>query len=151
MIKEGNKGAFKEVGSPVPCGSIVRLQHLETGRNLHSHLFNSPLSNQQEVSCFGENGKGDTGDDFEVICMASGTKHWRRDQDMRLKHRDTGRFVHTSSKHKFSQKNCPNCPIIGQSEASCVQTPTAESTWRATQGVFIHPRDEDDDAPKHEL
>ncbi len=44
VIKEGHTGAFQEVGSPVPCGGIVRLGHLETGLNLHSHFFQSPLS-----------------------------------------------------------------------------------------------------------
>ena len=63
-MKEGQSAPFKEVGEPVLCGSIIRLSHLETDRNLHSHLFSSPLSNQQEVSCFGGKGQGDTGDDF---------------------------------------------------------------------------------------
>ena len=44
-------------GEPVKCGQEVRLQHQTTLRNLHSHHFTSPLSNSQEVSAFGENGK----------------------------------------------------------------------------------------------
>ena len=35
-------------------------------RNLHSHHFSSPLTNQQEVSAFGELGEGDTGDVWKV-------------------------------------------------------------------------------------
>ena len=46
---------------PVKCGEVIRLQHLSTKRNLHSHLFQSPMSRNQEVSAFGENGLGDTG------------------------------------------------------------------------------------------
>lgn len=46
---------------PVKCGDVIRLQHLATKRNLHSHLFQSPISRNQEVSAFGENGNGDTG------------------------------------------------------------------------------------------
>ena len=46
---------------PVKCGDTIRLQHLATKRNLHSHFFQSPLSHNQEVSCFGEGGDGDTG------------------------------------------------------------------------------------------
>lgn len=35
----------------------IRLEHLATGKNLHSHLFSSPLSGHQEVSAFGVEGK----------------------------------------------------------------------------------------------
>lgn len=36
-------------GEPILCNSIIRLTHLETMRNLHSHNVKSPLSRQQEV------------------------------------------------------------------------------------------------------
>ena len=45
---------------PVDCGSLLRLQHLATGKFLHSHSFSSPLSSNQEVSAFGENGTQNT-------------------------------------------------------------------------------------------
>ena len=45
----------------VKCGDKIRLQHLATKRNLHSHLFQSPITHNQEVSAFGEGGDGDTG------------------------------------------------------------------------------------------
>lgn len=38
-------------GSPVRCGQAVRLTHVLTGKNLHTHHFPSPLSNNQ-VSSF---------------------------------------------------------------------------------------------------
>ncbi|XP_043925726.1 uncharacterized protein LOC122800342 [Protopterus annectens] len=34
-------------GAPVKCGQSVRLTHVNTGRNLHSHHFVSPLSGNQ--------------------------------------------------------------------------------------------------------
>lgn len=40
----------------VKCGDIIRLQHTATNKNLHSHHFSSPLSGNQEVSAYGENG-----------------------------------------------------------------------------------------------
>lgn len=46
---------------PVACGSVIRLQHLQTRLFLHSHNFRSPLSNNQEVSCFGDGSQGDEG------------------------------------------------------------------------------------------
>lgn len=49
------------IGTPVKCGDTIRLMHSATKANLHSHLFRSPLSQQQEVSAFGVAGHGDTG------------------------------------------------------------------------------------------
>lgn len=34
-------------GTPVKCGQTIRLTHVNTGRNLHSHYFASPLSSNQ--------------------------------------------------------------------------------------------------------
>lgn len=42
---------------PIACGSIIRLEHLTTSKNLHSHIFPSPISNKQEISAYGINGK----------------------------------------------------------------------------------------------
>lgn len=39
---------------PVKCGNIIRMQHLATSKNLHSHHFASPLSGNQEVSAYGD-------------------------------------------------------------------------------------------------
>ena len=41
------------------CNDTIRLEHLKTGKNLHSHNFASPVSKQQEVSAYGVNGEGD--------------------------------------------------------------------------------------------
>jgi len=49
---------FSCFSEPVRCGTKIRLEHIQTGRNLHSHLFSSPLSGHQEISAFGEEGKG---------------------------------------------------------------------------------------------
>lgn len=46
---------------PIQCGDLIRLEHLLTKKNLHSHLFSAPLSHGQEVSAFGKDGDGDTG------------------------------------------------------------------------------------------
>lgn len=55
-------------GEPIKCGSTIRLEHVETKKNLHSHHFQSPLSSNQEISCYGDNGEGDSGDNWTVIC-----------------------------------------------------------------------------------
>lgn len=45
--------------TPVQCDDIIRLEHVKTQKNLHSHNFESPIAKQQEVSCLGTNGVGD--------------------------------------------------------------------------------------------
>jgi len=115
IIREGNGQTPCDLGEPVKCGSLIRLTHLQTDRNLHTHHFASPLSKQQEVSCFGDNGFGDTGDDWEVSCKG---QHWVRGQEVRFKHKDTGMYLHSHTAHRFTQQNCPSCPIQGQYEVT---------------------------------
>ena len=63
------------VATPLNCGSRIRLEHMQTGKLLHSHLFKAPLSGNQEVSGFGESGNGDTGDNWTVVCDNDSDKH----------------------------------------------------------------------------
>lgn len=46
QIRGGSEGGCPR-GSPVRCGQAVRLTHVLTGKNLHTHHFPSPLSNNQ--------------------------------------------------------------------------------------------------------
>lgn len=85
-VRGGNEKSCVR-GEPVECGAVVRLTHMQTKKNLHSHHFSSPLSGNQEVSAFGDkNGDGDTGDNWTVVCSGD---YWDRDSEMRLKHADT--------------------------------------------------------------
>lgn len=34
-------------GAAIKCGDTIRITHMKTGRNLHTHHFSSPLSNNQ--------------------------------------------------------------------------------------------------------
>ena len=45
-IRGGPEGGCPR-GSPVRCGQAVRLTHVPTGKNLHTHHFPSPLSHNQ--------------------------------------------------------------------------------------------------------
>ena len=56
-------------GQPITCGQVIRLEHMLTGRNLHSHEIPSPLSGNNEVSAFGDEGQGDTGDNWTIECI----------------------------------------------------------------------------------
>ena len=46
----GKTATVCERGTPIRCGQPIRLTHVNTGRNLHSHHFTSPLSGNQ-VRC----------------------------------------------------------------------------------------------------
>lgn len=81
-------------GSSVQHGDTIRLEHLPTRRNLHSHPgFVSPVTAQQEVTCFGDAGEGDAGDDWRVEVEGGGT--WVTGTTARLIHVATGCALHS--------------------------------------------------------
>lgn len=112
---------------------MIRLEHVASGCNLHSHIFQSPLSQQQEVSCFGKGGEGDTGDFWVINCDG---ENWEREEEIHLKHQDTGAFL-AATGNRFGR------PINGQREI-CAQNSLSKATsWMAAEGVFIKPTDMD--------
>ena len=125
--------------TPIKCGEIVRLTHLETMVNLHSHEVKSPLSRQQEVSGFGKgDGHGDNGDDWKVVC-APGPKYWTRESKVHLQHADSGKFLGASSTVKFNHQNCGhNCPILNHLEAFSRGSQDKYGQWFVESGVHIH-------------
>ena len=81
--------------------------HVSTKRNLHSHHVTSPLTHQQEVSCYGnvsaslslpffprrhvlgfsgEQGEGDVGDNWQVESDTMSSQWWERGKPVQLKH-----------------------------------------------------------------
>lgn len=121
-----------ERGQPIKCGDAVRLTHLATKRNLHSHLFQSPLSNNQEVSAFGETGEGDDGDNWIIECDDD---FWRRDESVRLRHELTKKYLHVTG-DTFGR------PISGQMEVSCYNHASQFNLWRVLEGVYIKPNEQ---------
>ena len=116
-------------GEPILCGDKIRLEHSQTNKNLHSHSnFRAVLSNRQEVSCFGDDGMGDQGDDWEVVCnvdtnygpvKGQGQKVLGKDL-FQLRHIDTGNVLTSEKNFRFTQQNCPRCVIVGDMETSCI-------------------------------
>lgn len=82
-----------QAGAPVQDGDTVRLQHLLTKRNLHSHEFLSPVTGQQEVTCFGDDGLGDGNDNWRVAVEGGGA--WDTSKQLRLIHVATNFALHS--------------------------------------------------------
>ncbi|KAK7071750.1 Stromal cell-derived factor 2-like protein [Halocaridina rubra] len=128
LIKGPPKQPCKR-GVPVSCGQTIRIEHLATKRNLHSHHFSSPLSDQQEISAFGEEGEGDTGDDWIVICDG---EEWARHDAIMLRHHDTDVYLGVTG-------NQYGRPIFGQNEVVGLPRPGVQGKWQTMEGVYISP------------
>ncbi|CAN0219724.1 unnamed protein product, partial [Ascophyllum nodosum] len=55
-------------------------------------------------------------------CARKSNGAWARDSKVKLKHVSTKKYLSTTMNQKFTQSNCPNCPIIGQLEVSCASS-----------------------------
>ncbi|KAH9491947.1 Stromal cell-derived factor 2-like protein [Bulinus truncatus] len=122
-------GAVCSRGNPIKCGQTIRLMHVATKRNLHSHHFQSPLSRNLEVSAFGENGEGDEGDNWVIICN---NKYWSRNEKVRFKHVTTEYYLHMSG-------DTYGRPIHGQREISAYPSMSDLNSWQAAEGIYIKP------------
>jgi dolichyl-phosphate-mannose--protein O-mannosyl transferase len=139
LASEYPETASCQLAQPIPCGGVIRLTHVGTYRNLHSHAVESVLSRQQEVTGYGTgDGKGDGGDNWKVECAAAGAKHWKRGAAVRLKHEDTGKYLGTSANVKFDANTCGhNCPIMGHLEAFGRSAADVHTLLTTEQGIHL--------------
>eukprot|EP00540_Astrosyne_radiata_P011051 CAMPEP_0116857312 /NCGR_PEP_ID=MMETSP0418-20121206/20474_1 /TAXON_ID=1158023 /ORGANISM="Astrosyne radiata, Strain 13vi08-1A" /LENGTH=226 /DNA_ID=CAMNT_0004490963 /DNA_START=56 /DNA_END=737 /DNA_ORIENTATION=+ len=136
IVREAHDEAICDAATPITCGSKIRLVHVGTKKCLHTHGIPSPLSRQQEITGFGEDGVGDTGDDWKVECS---TKVWMRDQKVRLRHVDTGKYLGGSANVKFTQQNCGHsCPILHHLEAFGRKQSDDYSLVKVEMGVLLN-------------
>jgi len=128
-----------QLAEPIKCNTAIRLTHLGTQKNLHSHGVPSPMSRQQEVTAYGEgDGKGDGGDDWIIRCMAPKAQYWKRGEPFHLFHRDTSKFLGTSKKLEFNTNTCgQQCPIMGHLEAFGRGTNDKFTEFIVEQGIHI--------------
>ena len=124
MIRSGYSEEEQDIGRIVKCDDIIRLQHVNTQKHLHSHYQKSPVSQQQEVSGFGEENKDDN---WQIKCQ---DKYWQRDDAVELYHVGTEKYLSTSDQHEFGN------PIQGQLEIFAADSST-DSKWRASEGIYI--------------
>jgi hypothetical protein len=141
QVREGHGSPACEVGRPIRCGEVVRLTHVTTQANLHTHAIRSPLSNQHEVSCFGEGGEGDSGDDWRVECDGATRNralYWVRDAPIQLRSAATNRWLGASSAVKFTESNCGRgCPIMNHLEVFGREGNDPYSHWTVQFGVHL--------------
>ncbi|KAK6621591.1 hypothetical protein RUM44_001398 [Polyplax serrata] len=72
LIKPYNKDKADEDIKFVRNGDLIRLEHITTGRNLHSHKEQAPLTKKHlQVTGYGENGTGDANDIWKLIIDGS--------------------------------------------------------------------------------
>ncbi|KAJ8290442.1 hypothetical protein GJAV_G00012940 [Gymnothorax javanicus] len=93
----------EQSGTPdlVRHGDIIRLEHKETTRNLHSHLHEAPLTKKHfQVTGYGINGTGDLNDlwQVEVFGGRSGDLIKVLRSKVRFLHRATGCVLYSSGK-----------------------------------------------------
>jgi dolichyl-phosphate-mannose--protein O-mannosyl transferase len=138
MLKEALGSEIKEVGTPLKCGDLIRLEHVNTGKNLHSHNFPSFITDSQEASGFGEDGTGDLNDNFILMCkddyegnsVKGASKFY-------LYHKPTSAYVYINiRKSLFNEYNCRGCPILGQREVSLSKSLDMQAAWKVV-GVII--------------
>lgn len=117
-------------GDSIRSGQRVRLRHVSTRKSLHSHLHQSPLSHNQEVSAYGEAGEaGDSGDDW-LVEVVNGPV-WKRGASVRFKHADTGAYLETDARYRYGN------PIPNQLEVYAIAQPTANSNWATEEGIYF--------------
>ncbi|XP_002988714.2 stromal cell-derived factor 2-like protein [Selaginella moellendorffii] len=129
IVKPGPQSEAQQ-GDGVAEGSIVRLQHMRTRRWLHSHLHQSPLTGNLEVSAFGSPDVSDTGDTWRLEIEGK-EKTWTKDLKVRLYHMDTGGYLHSSHDNKYTRI------VAGQLEVCGVQKKSADNVWLAAEGIYL--------------
>ncbi|EGG23750.1 hypothetical protein DFA_05885 [Cavenderia fasciculata] len=136
-VIKGAHGENQPQGKVVKKGDTIRLLHLNTKKNLHSHAAVSPLTKNNEVSCFGEEGQGDGGDNWRVETI-DGSDIWMRGQPIRLYHLDTKFYLHANPNAKYQH------PIPGQMEVCGIAKKDNDNKWQTEEGVYFEERDESD-------
>ena len=149
-IKEGDTYPTKINGDPVLCGEVIRLEHIITGKNLHSHDFKSFVTNSQEACAFGEDGNGDVNDNYRITCYK------QEDNDLItgkteffLQHVPTEKWLYINYKTSmYNDNNCRGCPIRGQREVSLTDKKDKQCLWKVIGGIIFSSEKEQNE-PSH--
>jgi len=127
-IRSGDEDSHCTQGTPIENGMEIRLQHTMTSRWLHSHRYASPLSNNQEISAFGDDDQTDSGDVW-IVELEKGAKSWAQDAGVYLKHKETGVYL---ASHELKYQR----PIAGHTEVFGTEKKQF-CNWKATEGIYF--------------
>ncbi len=138
-IKEGDGYQSKYTGEPVKCGEIIRLEHINTGKNLHSHDFRSFITESQEACAFGENGVGDVNDNFRISCYKQEDGEIITGKsEVFLQHVPTEKWLYVNYRiSMYNDRNCRGCPIRGQREVSLTDKKDKQCLWQVIGGIIF--------------
>ena len=113
-------------GEVVKHADIIRLTHVATGRNLHSHAgYPSPASGQQEVTAYGEDGEGDENDNWLVEVEGGGSIEVGK--NFKLVHSTTGCTLHSHLGFGHVEWT------MGQQEVTCYPDRDDNDFWRLVE------------------
>ena len=102
----------------VKNGNFIKIMHVNTKHFLHSHNIKYATgSHQQEVTCF--NNINDANNCWEII---SEHKKIHNEAIIRLKHRETGHYLHSHNTQKS--------PSSHQQEVTCFWERDDNDCWR---------------------
>ncbi len=149
-IKEGENYPTKINGDPVLCGEVIRLEHVTTGKNLHSHDFKSFVTNSQEACAFGEDGNGDVNDNFRISCYKQNDNDTITGMtEFFLQHVPTESWLYINYKTSmYNDRNCGGCPIRGQREVSLTKKKDKQCLWKVIGGIIFSSEKEQNE-PSH--
>ena len=139
-IKEGEEYPIKKTGEPVLCDDVIRLEHINTQRNLHSHDFKSFVTDSQEACAFGEGGYGDVNDNFRIVCYKqSGENKIFGKTQFFLQHVPTEKWLYINvNQSMYNDYNCRGCPIRGQREVSLSGNKDKQCLWQVKGGIIFN-------------
>lgn len=141
-VKEANGEPLCLTGERIKWGQKIRIEHMNTEKNLHTHTYSSPVSNRQEVSWFGNNGIGDNYDNWFIECKDKVNGEFIEGKTyFYLKHEVTSAYLYAEKRSMYDNNNCRYCPIKGQLEISASKSKDNKALWRYVSGYFYSPID----------
>lgn len=145
IIKEKHNDIMKDTGEAVKCNDIVRLEHSNTSKNLHSHSFRSWITDSQEACGFGNNGNGDENDNFKIICYNYNENKLKGISQFFLQHVGTGAYLYINVKTSlYDERSCRNCPIMYHREVSLTTNKDKQSLWKIYGGLIFKEKVEEE-------
>jgi len=121
IIKEADGDTNNRQNQPIKQGMIIRLEHVKTAKNLHSHKLISPITNQQEVTVYGKNGNGNSDDNWRI--EFENNDEWHVKTEFKLIHVNTNCALHS---HDAPYR-------LDQHEVTCVEGRDDNDFWIVSQ------------------